>query len=289
LDGFLYIDKPCGLSSFDIVRKLRKALGIKKIGHSGTLDVEAEGLLIVAVGNATRLLPYVPAEPKHYSFTVQFGRTTDSLDRQGTIIDQGKPLPTRDILESVIPFFKGAILQRPPLFSAIKIKGQRAYNLARQNRNFDIPERPVTIFTLDLKEYFSEKGVADFTMSCSKGTYVRSLARDIAEKANTLGYALSIRRTAIAEVDISQAIAGEDINADCVNHLITSGQMFASRQSYTASQEEIERIAHGMTIIIETVPVSSLIFIYNNDGVLIAVTEHLSDMHYHPIKVFGIE
>jgi tRNA pseudouridine55 synthase len=286
LNGFYFINKPKGPTSFDIIRRVRRIQGKKKIGHSGTLDPEATGLLILAVGTATRLIPFLPSEPKRYSFSIQFGKTTDTLDSEGTIIDRNKPIPTEQQLTAVVPSFIGTILQKPPDYSAIKINGKRAYTLARKKQKVTIPPREITIHSLTLYRCDAEKGEAFFTAECSNGTYIRSLARDIAEKAGTIGYASSIHRTAISSYTIDDAVPVEKIqqNPDGTLHSITD--IFSHYPSYTASRAEIQEIAHGNTVTIADIITEKWLFIYNAENELIAVTEKISEQHYHPIKVF---
>lgn len=274
------------MSSFDVIRSVRKALGIKKIGHSGTLDPEASGLLILALGNATRLLPFVPSQPKEYTFTIQFGKTTDTLDCQGTIIDQGKPVPPEEAITGILPLFKGTISQKPPRYSAIKINGKRAYALARDKKEFELPAREVTIHDLELLRHNCDEGTAFFRARCSKGTYIRSLVRDIAEKAGSIGYATGIRRTAIAHIDTTMAFSARDIDAECIKYVIPADVMFASHQSYCVSGEQIELVSHGNPITIDSLPVAPLIFIYDEHKVLLAVAEHTAGRIYHPKRVF---
>ena len=178
MNGFLCIDKPKGPSSFDIIRIVRQAIGIKKIGHNGTLDPEATGLLVLALGKATRLLPYLQSEPKTYEFSVQFGKTTDTLDSVGSITEEGKPIPSAGALAGAVGSFQGRIIQKPPLHSAVKIRGKPAYKLARQNKVFDMPQREVTMFegnlhTLPGKGYCFKDGYTRIRIinqeSCRRG------------------------------------------------------------------------------------------------------------------------
>ena len=138
MDGFLFVDKPAGPTSFDVVRRVRKLLGVAKAGHAGTLDPLASGLLICAVGNATRLLPYVPAEPKRYAFRMKFGSETDTLDREGTVVAEGGRVPGRGEVKGILKRFSGQLSQLPPKFSAVKVDGVRAYGLARKKQEFNL-------------------------------------------------------------------------------------------------------------------------------------------------------
>jgi tRNA pseudouridine55 synthase len=269
-----------------VIKKARTSLGIKKIGHSGTLDPDASGLLILAVGKATRLISYIPAEPKTYHFSVQFGTTTTTLDGEGDIIEEGRPIPGKSALIDLISSFIGTISQRPPEFSAIKIKGKRAYKLARENKPVDMPERTITVSSLKLLAYDEAGGEASLEVQCSKGTYVRSLARDIAQQAGTVGYASSIRRTAIGPISVQNAAEIEALEKDAGSLLISVDSMLSSMPSYRATPAQIEKISHGSEIQLEKPSRSSTLFIYNSIKEIVAVAEKVSRNTYHPIKVF---
>ncbi len=286
MNGFLCVDKPQGVSSFYIIKTARKSLNIRKIGHNGTLDPGASGLLILAVGKATRLVSYIPSEPKTYMFSIQFGTLTTTLDSEGDIVEQGKPIPTESALSEAIKSFTGEIIQKPPAFSAIKIKGTRAYKLARKNEPVDIPERTVTISSLTLLNYDIKKGEASLKVECSKGTYVRSLARDIAEKAGTIGYASSIHRTAINGFNVSDAASMEELQHNAAKLIIPVDSMLASLPSYSATPSQIKTISHGNEIKVEKSENSAILFIYDSIKEIIAVAEKVSYNTYHPIKVF---
>ncbi len=285
MNGFLFVDKPIGPSSFDIIRKVRRVLAVKKIGHSGTLDPAASGLLILAVGKTTRLLPYLPAEPKTYHFTIQFGSVTDTLDSAGTICEQGKPFPKKATLAESLKLFNGKTLQKPPLYSAIKVKGTRAYKLARQNQNVTLAMREITIHSLQLVTYEEKTGRAQCITECSKGTYIRSLARDIAENAGTIGYASSIRRTAIYNFQVNDALTLDELDTNASASLRPVNEIFAQYPSYCASTTEINNIAHGHDIVTDTSADKDLLFIYNPMQELIAVAKNVSTNKFHPVKV----
>jgi tRNA pseudouridine55 synthase len=286
LNGFLIVDKPKGPSSFDIIRMARRAAGIRKIGHNGTLDPDATGLLILALGKATRLLPYLQSEPKIYEFSIQFGTATDTLDSAGAITEQNRPIPSVKALAGAVGSFQGAILQTPPHYCAVKVKGKPAYTLARQNKAFNLPPRHITIHSLDILDYNEEKGVAALRASCSKGTYIRSLARDIAQRVETAGYASSIRRVAAGIFTLQDAASMESIEADACSYIIPVEKALASYPSHTASPLQVKDLSHGNAIEVDTIIGSPILFIYSPEKELIAVAERRSRSMYHPIKVF---
>ena len=211
LDGFLLINKPEGPTSFDIVAKIRRIFGIKKVGHCGTLDPLAEGLLVIAIGKATRHIQYLKND-KTYEFGVIFGQQTETGDREGKIIKKCEEIPTEEKLLEAIPKFIGEIPQIPPAFSAIKINGKRAYELARAGKPVEMRPRNVKIYSLGLKGYDFGQKTAVFRVNCSNGTYVRSLAQDIAQSCGTLGFCSFIKRLRVGDFDIENAVEVQNAN-----------------------------------------------------------------------------
>ena len=209
MNGFLLINKPEGPTSFNIVAKVRRLFGIKKVGHCGTLDPLAEGLLVVALGNATRLIQYL-GDDKIYEFSVVFGKKTETGDREGKITGECEKIPTKDELLAAVPKFLGEISQTPPAFSAIKIDGKRAYELARAGQEVEIKSRKIKIFSLELTDFDFERKTADFRTHCSNGTYIRSLAQDIAENCGTLGFCSSIKRISVGNFNLENAVLAEN-------------------------------------------------------------------------------
>ncbi len=227
LNGWLNIDKPVGVSSTFITNKIKRILNPKKIGHAGTLDPAASGILPIALGEATKTIPYMQDARKAYQFTVKFGETTDTLDREGKITAKNDIFPKLEEIEKIIPDFIGKIKQIPPAYSAIKIDGKRAYDLAREGIEFEMKEREVEIYRLKVTGYRSE--VKDpsspvtshlspnlsemtFECECSKGTYIRTLGADIALAVQTIGYITFLRRTAVGGFNVAGAIKAEITN-----------------------------------------------------------------------------
>ena len=193
--GFVVIDKPSGLTSHDCVNRLRKVFGIKKIGHSGTLDPAVTGVLPIAIGDATRLISYLQGS-KAYTGIIQLGATTNTDDMQGEIIEsKAWPLITQNDINYLLENFRGEILQKPPIFSSVHIKGERAYKKARKGEKFDLIPKKVTINKLNLISWSQNKGELLVDVDCSTGTYIRSLARDIGDKIGCGGHLKKLRRT----------------------------------------------------------------------------------------------
>ncbi|WP_269613667.1 tRNA pseudouridine(55) synthase TruB [Prochlorococcus marinus] len=193
--GFVVIDKPAGLTSHDCVNRLRKVFGIRKIGHSGTLDPLVTGVLPIAIGNATRLISYLQGS-KAYTGIIQLGTTTNTDDMQGEIIDSRDwPLMSENNINFLLENFRGEIIQKPPIFSSVHIKGERAYKKARKGEVFDLNPKKVTINNLNLISWSQNTGELLVDVDCSTGTYIRSLARDIGAKIGCGACLKSLRRT----------------------------------------------------------------------------------------------
>lgn len=214
-DGIIVVDKPEGLTSHDVVLQVRRRIGIKKVGHAGTLDPIASGVLIMLVGRATKMFNKFSDMDKAYSATLTFGKATDTGDIEGKVI---KEMPFSHVDEAgvnaVFKQFIGEIDQVPPMMSALKHKGKRLYELARKGLTVPIPARKIRIYSIDLTK-FSLPDV-DFTLCCSKGTYVRKFAEDAAEKLGTCACISRIRRVSIGDFLIENAVQLEDVTSEKV-------------------------------------------------------------------------
>jgi len=211
VSGWIILDKPYGMSSTQAVGKIRWLYSAEKAGHAGTLDPLATGLLPIALGEATKTVPFVQAGGKRYRFTLEWGSATSTDDAEGEIVATSDVRPDAIELRAMLPRFVGTILQKPPAFSAIKVAGERAYDLARAGEVVDLAPRPVTISELVLLEHTVERST--FDMACEKGTYVRSLARDLAEALGTRGHVTMLRRTAVAGFTEEDAVPVETVEA----------------------------------------------------------------------------
>lgn len=207
-DGIILIDKPAGMTSFGVVARIRRVLSKQqgkkvKVGHTGTLDPFATGLMILVIGKECKNAGSYSKLDKTYEATVRLGKTSTTGDPEGEITEVSNVIPTREQIESVLKKFLGEIVQRPPIYSAIKVNGKRAYDLARAGKAVDIPERKVTIYSLELIDYVYPD--LKIRTHVSSGTYIRSLAQDIGNKLAIGAYCLELRRTSIADWDINQA------------------------------------------------------------------------------------
>lgn len=209
IQGWILIDKPNGISSAGVTNFIKKILRLSncraKVGHAGTLDVAASGLLLVAIGEATKTMQYAMNLGKEYIFSITWGENRDTLDSEGKITATSDMRPSREMIESVLPTFYGEIEQLPPKYSALNINGKRAYDLARSGAEFVIQPRKTNVYNLELIS--NSLNEATFKVACSKGFYVRSLARDIAEKLGACGFVSFLHRTKINNFSIDNAIS----------------------------------------------------------------------------------
>ncbi len=231
VNGWLIVDKPQGIGSTQVVTLTRRLFNAQKNGHTGTLDPFASGILPIAFGEATKLIDFLDDETKEYEFTVQWGAETDSADSDGTVIAAGARIPADEEIKAVLPLFRGEISQVPPAFCAVKINGQRAYDLARKGEQVEIPERRVTVHQLEFTGSLPGNRSC-FKVCCSKGTYVRSLGRDIARKLGSLGYLCRLRRTRSGIFDQSDKILLETLQN--VVYVEQRKQFFASVRNLSA-------------------------------------------------------
>lgn len=205
--GWVNFDKPLGMSSTQAVGKVRWLLNAQKAGHAGTLDPLASGILPIALGEATKTVPFMMDAAKAYDFTITWGENTASWDAEGEITATSDVRPAREAIDAILPEFTGDILQIPPKYSAIKVGGKRAYALMRGKEagavEFELTPRPVRVDRLVLKAYSTQR--AEFSVACGKGTYVRSLARDIAAALGACGHVTALRRTRVGVFDLSEA------------------------------------------------------------------------------------
>lgn len=215
MDGFLPVDKPRGPTSHDVVAQARKALGTRAVGHAGTLDPMATGLLVLLVGEATRLSAYLTADDKSYEATVRFGEATDTLDADGAVTERvtDRAAPTHDAVASALAAMVGPMMQVPPAVSAIKRDGVPMHERVRRGEAVDLDARPVTLLAATLRATRPDVAECDLAITCSKGFYVRSLARDLAAALGTVGHLTALRRTRSGGLSVEGAVPGEALRA----------------------------------------------------------------------------
>ena len=248
-NGIIIIDKPQEWTSMDVCAKLRGVLGERRIGHAGTLDPMATGVLPVFVGRATRAVEFAERGDKEYVAGLRLGLVTDTQDTSGNTLEERPVAVTAEQLREVLPRFTGDILQVPPMYSAIKINGKKLYELARKGREVERPARPVTIHSLTLE---GQAGEQEFTLrvKCSKGTYVRTLCHDIGAALGCGGCMSSLRRTMACGFDLSQAHPLKEVleTEDPAGLLLPTDSLFAAHPALTLGKRGAERVRHGAQV-----------------------------------------
>ena len=244
--GFLNVYKPAGKTSHDIVAILRKITKIKQIGHTGTLDPFAEGVLPVAIGKAARLIEYLD-DDKAYDAVVQFGSSTTTYDIEGEVLNTSDKVPDLEEIKTELKNFYGEIEQIPPIYSAIKINGKKLYEYARNGENVEVAPRKVNIKELNIINYNAPKRILNIHIECSKGTYIRSIANDLGEALGAYGHLIKLIRTKAGRFDIDSSVKLEEINSaeDVKNRLISPLDVL-NYPAYELSENEKSKVRCGM-------------------------------------------
>jgi tRNA pseudouridine55 synthase len=257
VNGWINLDKPLEMTSTQAVGKIKRILNVKKVGHAGTLDPMATGILPIAIGEATKTVQYVQDREKGYQFTIQWGEARDTDDGEGQVIATSDVRPSEDDIIAALPAFIGEIDQIPPKYSAIKIQGERAYDLAREGVDFEIKSRRVKIYNLTLLH--SDDDTATLNMTCGKGTYVRSLARDLASTLGTYGYISMLRRTFVGSFAQENAISFDKLveivdNEGAQEATLGIEHVLDDIPALPLSDQEASRIRNGQKIIFSARP-----------------------------------
>lgn len=247
LNGALALDKPSGMTSAGAVARVKRSLPRKtKIGHTGTLDPLASGLLILLIGRATRLSRYVMGQDKSYTATARFGATSDTLDADGEITALNLPVPDAESILAALPHFTGDLLQTPPMASALKIGGERLYNLHRRGITVERESRPVKITTFELLSLDPNQESATFEIRCSSGTYIRSLVADLATSLGTGAYLTALRRTSVGHISTDSASSLEGLSPATINnHIIHPSRVLGGLPVFEVRPEEVAGVCNG--------------------------------------------
>lgn len=253
MDGWLIVDKPSGIGSTDVVNKLKRAFNAQKVGHGGTLDPLATGVLPIAFGAATKMVPYVMDGTKTYRFTLKFGEARDTDDAEGQVIETSEARPTDEQIRAALPAFIGDIMQVPPIFSAIKINGARAYDLARDGQIPEMAARPARVDRFEL-ESRPDADTAVFTVQSGKGVYMRSLARDIARAAGSVGHIAVLRRMRVGPfleenaIPLDKLTGSEDTPPPSPDLLLPVTTALADIPALALTEAEAARLSYGQTL-----------------------------------------
>jgi len=249
MDGIIVINKEKGYTSHDVVAKLKKKLNISKVGHTGTLDPNATGVLPILIGKGTKFSKYLINHDKTYEVELELGTKTETADIEGKIVEEkdvDEEYVKRNLLQ-VLKSFVGKQEQLPPIYSAIKKNGKKLYEYARAGEKVEIEARQIEIYTIELLEY-EEKNVR-FTVSCSKGTYIRSLCEDIANKLNTVGYMKNLKRLQVGKFNIENAICIDNLNLENIDkYVYTLEDMLKENNSIKLNEYKLKLFLNGVKL-----------------------------------------
>jgi tRNA pseudouridine55 synthase len=249
MDGIIVINKEKEYTSHDVVAKLKKKLNISKVGHTGTLDPNATGVLPILIGKGTKFSKYLINHDKIYEVELELGKKTDTADIEGKVIEEENvdEKYIKENLLQVLESFVGKQEQIPPMYSAIKKDGKKLYEYARAGEKVDIEPRKIEIYKIDLNKY--DKNIISFVVSCSKGTYIRSLCEDIAEKLNTVGYMKNLKRLQVGKFNIKDAVYIDDIDLKNVNdHLITPEEILRGIPCINLGEKKLKLFLNGVQL-----------------------------------------
>lgn len=272
MEGILIINKPKGYTSQDVVSKVKKILNVKKVGHTGTLDPLATGVLPIMIGNYTKLSKYLIEHDKTYLARIKLGEKRDTGDEEGKIIETREVLQDnldKEKIENVLKSFCGRQKQIPPMYSAIKVNGKKLYEYAREGKKVEIPEREIEIYNIKLKNINSEKKEIEFEVNCSKGTYIRVLCENIAECLGTIGYMSFLKRIRVDRFVINKAITLEELEKNSDNkvfleeNLIKMDEIFKELPYIVLNNRKKELFLNGVMLTFEKK--DGLYNIYNNE------------------------
>lgn len=270
MGGIVIMDKPMGQTSFKALGLIKKAYGTKRVGHTGTLDPDATGVLPILVGNATRAAELIVSTDKEYVTTIKLGVKTDTLDLSGTVLEERSVNVTKEDIERVVHSFVGDITQIPPMYSAISVDGVRLHDLARQGIEIERKPRPVTINEIEITDITLP--FVTLRVSCSKGTYIRTLADDIGEKLGTLAAVSTLRRTKTGIFDLSCAHSPEEIAANPLGCLLPLDSCFMEYERIDLNEQKSRMVKNGVPIYFNSHKGKTL-RVYDNEGKFIALSK----------------
>lgn len=292
ISGVLVIDKPVGLTSHDVVQVVRRGTHIRRAGHTGTLDPRASGVLVVLLGPAVRLSEYVSASNKRYQAVIQLGTATDTYDANGVITKTAPVEITEEEFEEALRQFEGEIEQVPPPYSAIKVKGKRAYEMAREGEEVELEPRTIHVYSIELLEWAPPEVVVD--VYCSSGTYMRSLAHELGERIGCGAHLVGLRRTKSGRFTLRDSTPLNKLrqafdDGSWYQYLIPAAEALSDWPSIELTQEQVEDVHHGHRIPAEPDSPKQVRAI-SEQGELVALLELMEEeMVWQPRKVFFSE
>ena len=280
MNGILNIYKPTGITSFDVVRIVRKISNVKKVGHAGTLDPEASGVLPVCIGKATKAIDYIMGDFKIYETELKLGVITDTYDKEGKILKESEVNASEEEIIKAIKSFVGEIKQVPPMYSALKVNGKKLYELARAGIEIEREARPIVIYQIDIMSI--NIPYVEFRVKCSKGTYIRSLCYDIGELLNCGGMMWNLQRTATGQFHLEDTINIEDLNAENISmHLMPIEKIFQGNTKITVDDRFIKFLLNGVIVkdkaLVSKFQENITYSVYNSDNNFIGIADKSSE------------
>jgi tRNA pseudouridine55 synthase len=299
VNGWLVLDKPVGMTSTHAVSVVKRLFAAKRAGHAGTLDPLASGCLPIALGEATKTVPFVMDGRKTYEFTVRWGEERDTDDAEGRVVASSPARPTPEAIRALLPRFTGTIAQVPPRFSALKIEGERAYDLAREGKAVELAARPVDIHRLEFVA-MPDPDHAVLAAECGKGTYVRALARDLGRQLDCLGHVVALRRTAVGSFGQDCAVTLETLHAASraapdaapitgTALLLPVEAGLAALPALAVSRADAGRLARGQTVLLRgrDAPMMAGFVAVSAQGALVALAE-VEQGELRPRRIFNL-
>lgn len=290
ISGVLVVDKPVGLTSHDVVQIVRKGTNIRRAGHTGTLDPRASGVLVILIGPAVRLSEYVSASDKRYQAVVRLGATTDTYDAEGRVTSSAPVTVTEEQFEQALQQFIGEIEQIPPPYSAVKIKGRKAYEMAREGEEVELAPRRINVYNLELLEWAPPEAVID--VYCSSGTYVRSLAHDLGEVLGCGAHLVGLRRTKSGRFTLRDAVPLRKLReafelGTWYQYLIPAADALSDWPALELAHEQVEAVRHGHRVPGEPPETNTWARGVSEQGELVALLEWVPEANeWQPRKVF---
>lgn len=292
VSGVLVVDKPVGMSSHDVVQVIRRGTGIRRAGHTGTLDPRASGVLVVLIGPAVRLSEFVSASDKRYQATIRLGSTTETYDAEGEVTVTSASIEeiTEERFSDVLQNYVGEIEQVPPPYSAVKVKGRKAYEMARKGEEVILEPRTINVFSLEVLEWMPPEVVID--VYCSSGTYVRSLANDLGQELGCGAHLIGLRRTKSGRFTLRDAIPLRRVQeafdaGDWYNHLIPAAEALGDWPMVELDGDQVELVRHGHRVVATTEETTGWVRGVSQQGDLVALMEYVADSNeWQPRKVF---
>ena len=285
MNGVVIVDKPKGVTSHDVVGMMRKRFGTRRVGHTGTLDPMATGVLPVCIGNATRAADMLIESDKEYVAEFLLGKTTDTLDIEGVVLSETEVTATEDDVRDAVMKFVGEISQIPPMYSAIKKDGKKLYELAREGKEIEREARNITIYSIDILRV--DLPVVEILVKCSKGTYIRTLCDDIGKELGCGAVMTGLRRTATAgfTVDNARTIEEIDETEDKAGLLLPTDKLFENYRAITLNEKQTRSITNGVQMTWREGSEGEMLRLYSNEGKFLCVSQ-LRDMKLVLVKSF---